>query len=78
MFWRKFKLDWPYVIGELLIVTAGVLIALAISAWNSDRLDRDVKPRLIVALFWSRLGVGHASLRSRCFIFNILLSIVRV
>ena len=51
MFWRKFKLDWPYVIGELLIVTAGVLIALAISAWNSDRLDRneqyDILTRLI-------------------------------
>ena len=41
MFWRRFKLDWPYAFGELLIVTAGVLIALAINSWNSDRLDRD-------------------------------------
>ncbi len=40
MLWRKFKLDWQYAIGELLIVVAGVLIALAIDQWNDDRLDR--------------------------------------
>ena len=40
MFWRKFKLDWSYAIGELFIVTIGVLIAMAIGAWNSDRLER--------------------------------------
>ena len=40
MIWRKFKLDWSYAIGELIIVTVGVLIALAIDQWNSDRLDR--------------------------------------
>jgi hypothetical protein len=31
---------WTYAIGELLIVTAGVLIALAANQWNLDRLDR--------------------------------------
>ncbi len=40
MRWRLSKLDWPYAVGELIIVTAGVLIALAIDQWNSDRLDR--------------------------------------
>ncbi len=40
MFWRKFKLDWPYAVGELLIVVIGVLIALAIDQWNDDRLER--------------------------------------
>ncbi len=40
MLWRKFKLDWQYAIGELLIVVAGVLIALAIDQWNDDRLER--------------------------------------
>jgi hypothetical protein len=40
MFWRKFKLDWSYAVGELLIVVIGVLIALAIDQWNDDRLDR--------------------------------------
>jgi hypothetical protein len=36
--WRKYKLDWAYAIGELAIVTVGVLIALAVNQWNSDRL----------------------------------------
>ncbi len=40
MFWRKFKLDWSYAVGELLIVVVGVLIALAIDQWNDDRLER--------------------------------------
>jgi hypothetical protein len=40
MQWRLRKLDWRYALGELIIVTAGVLIALAIDQWNSDRLDR--------------------------------------
>ena len=39
MLWRKFKLDWTYAIGELAIVTVGVLIALAVDQWNSDRLS---------------------------------------
>ncbi len=51
MFWRKFRLDWSYAIGELFIVTIGVLIALAVGAWNSDRLERaeefDILSRLI-------------------------------
>jgi hypothetical protein len=40
MFWRRFQLNWRYAFGELAIVTIGVLIALAINQWNSDRLDR--------------------------------------
>ncbi len=40
MLWRKFKLDWSYAVGELLIVVIGVLIALAIDQWNDDRLER--------------------------------------
>lgn len=40
MLWRKFKLNWSYAIGELAIVTVGVLIALAVGQWNSDRLAR--------------------------------------
>lgn len=40
MRWRLLKLDWAYAIGELIIVTVGVLIALAISQWNDDRLER--------------------------------------
>jgi hypothetical protein len=40
LLWRKFKLDWSYAIGELTIVTVGVLIALAVDQWNTDRLAR--------------------------------------
>ena len=40
MFWRKFKLDWSYAIGELIIVTVGVLIALGVNQWQHDREDR--------------------------------------
>ncbi len=51
MFWRRFKLDWSYAIGELFIVTLGVLVALAIGQWNSERLERaeefDVLSRLV-------------------------------
>jgi hypothetical protein len=51
MFWHKFRLDWSYALGELLIVTVGVLIALAVNNWNNERLERaeerDVVARLI-------------------------------
>jgi drug/metabolite transporter (DMT)-like permease len=40
MFWHKFRLDWSYALGELLIVTLGVLIALAVNNWNNERLER--------------------------------------
>ena len=40
MHWRKARLDWGYAVGELVIVTAGVLIALAIDQWNTDRIER--------------------------------------
>jgi hypothetical protein len=36
MFWRKLKLDWSYAIGELIIVTVGVLIALGVNQWQQD------------------------------------------
>ncbi len=40
MRWRLFRLNWSYGLGELVIVVAGVLIALAVDQWNSDRLAR--------------------------------------
>ncbi len=40
MQWRFLRLGWGYAIGELIIVVAGVLIALATDAWNDDRLNR--------------------------------------
>ena len=50
MRWRLSKLDWPYAVGELIIVTAGVLVALAIDQWNSDRLDRSEEQVIIQRL----------------------------
>lgn len=43
MFWRKFKLDWSYAVGELIIVTLGVLIALGISQWQQSLDDRELE-----------------------------------
>lgn len=40
MLWRFLQWVRTHAIGELLIVTFGVLIALAINQWNTDRLDR--------------------------------------
>ncbi len=54
MFWRKFKLDWHYAIGELVIVTLGVLVALGIQQWNEERLEieeeKDILEHLLVDL----------------------------
>lgn len=50
MLWRKFQLDLPYALGELAIVTIGILIALAIDQWNSDRLDRADELKILARL----------------------------
>ncbi len=54
MRWRFSKLSWSYGIGELVIVVSGVLIALAVDQWNSDRLARleevEIIDRFIVDL----------------------------
>ncbi len=53
MRWRLRKLDWPYAIGELIIVVAGVLIALAVDQWNSDRMARVEEGEIIEQLISS-------------------------
>ena len=50
MRWRLHRLDWPYAVGELIIVVAGVLIALAVDQWNSDRLERVEEVEIIEQL----------------------------
>jgi hypothetical protein len=50
MQWRLLRLNWSYAIGELLIVTAGVLVALAINEWNNDRLERAEEALIIERL----------------------------
>jgi len=50
MRWRLFKLDWHYTIGELFIVTIGVLLALAIDQWNAGRLERIEEVQIVERL----------------------------
>ncbi len=50
MRWRLSKLNWSYGLGELIIVIAGVLTALAVDQWNSDRLDRLEEGRIVERL----------------------------
>ena len=50
MFWRKFRLDWSYAVGELVIVTLGVLVALGINEWNNKRLERAEEIDVIVQI----------------------------
>ncbi len=52
MLWRKFKLDWRYAIGELFIVVAGVLVALAIDQWNDQRLERQEADEILQHLLF--------------------------
>ena len=47
MFWRKFRLDWSYAVGELIIVTVGVLLALGINQWQQDRGDRALELKYV-------------------------------
>lgn len=43
MLLRRLRLDWRYGIGELAIVIAGVLIALAADRWSQGRSDRELE-----------------------------------
>lgn len=47
MRWRLLKLDLSYAVGELFIVTVGVLIALALDGWNDNRLAHIEESRTI-------------------------------
>ncbi len=47
MRWRLQRLNWAYAVGELIIVVAGVLIALTVDQWNSDRLERVEEEEII-------------------------------
>ena len=43
----KLKLDWKYFVGELLIVTLGVLIALALDSWNDARVELRLEDEIL-------------------------------
>ncbi len=50
MLFRKLKLDWKYGISELLIVVAGVLIALAANGLLQERQDRSLELEYVEGL----------------------------
>ena len=78
MRWRLSKLDWRYAIGELIIVTAGVLIALAIGQWNNDRQDRAEEQSILLGLkseFEQNLGLIETELNYRNAVVSSILQI---
>jgi len=48
--WRLLKLNWAYGVGELVIVVAGVMIALSAEGWLTERLDRIDEIELLEAI----------------------------
>lgn len=50
MLFRKLELDWRYAVGELFIVVAGVMIALAADGWLKDKSDHALEREYLVAL----------------------------
>lgn len=64
MRWRYLKLDLPYLLGELVIVVVGVVIALmangAYEDWKEDRIESDYLLRI-----GADLEIGAAQLSNR-------------
>lgn len=50
MLFRKLQLNWRYGISELVIVVAGVLIALAADGWRQERQDRVIEREYLLRL----------------------------
>ena len=50
MKWRFLRLDWKYASGELVIVTAGVLIALAATSWVESQREKELERSYIQRL----------------------------
>jgi hypothetical protein len=48
--WRLLKLNWAYGVGELVIVDAGVMIALSAESWLTERQDRIDEIELLEAI----------------------------
>ena len=47
MLLNRFKLDWKYAIGEILLIAIGVLIALAVDGWRDYRAERALESEYI-------------------------------
>ena len=62
MLWRKLHLNWRYALGEFFIVVLGVLVALWIENWNSDRKDHILESEYVSSLI-ADLELDDASIR---------------
>lgn len=47
MLLNRFKLDWKYAIGEILLIAIGVLIALGVDGWREYRAERELESEYI-------------------------------
>jgi len=47
---RKFTIDWKHAVGEVFLIVVGVLVALAVNNWNTDRQDRQTELSLLQEL----------------------------
>lgn len=47
MFLNRFKLDWKYATGEILLIAIGVLIALAVDGWRDYRAERKLESEYV-------------------------------
>ena len=50
MLLRKLQLNWRYAFGEFSIILLGVLAAIAVDNWNSDRKDRFLEREYLLSL----------------------------
>ncbi len=62
MQWRRLHLNWRYGLGEFFIVVLGVLVALWIENWNSDRKDHILEREYVSSLI-SDLELDDASIQ---------------
>ena len=62
MLWRKLHLNWRYALGEFFIVVLGVLAALWVENWNSDRKDLILEREYVDSLI-ADLELDNASIR---------------
>jgi hypothetical protein len=62
MLWRKLHLNWRYALGEFFIVVLGVLAALWVENWNSDRKDLILEREYVDSLI-ADLELDDASIR---------------
>ncbi len=78
MLFRKLQLNWKYGVSELLIVVAGVLIALYADDWRQGRADRELERNLLerlsvdLAADAADLAIAQTMVARRLLVLNAL------